>query len=433
MPSKLLSKPPRFDRSPVARGLGQVPRRKSGQFAAGDGTDPTEKPTESPADTGEGMAEDDPPADGEGDPAIETELGAVDPTGGKYGAGIIRRMSVMTRGEALGHGFWVDATALQQTADAINAPGGLGIKSRFTHPSLSGDGFGKLLGRCFDAVVEGDRVLADLHFLESSHDTPDGDLAGYVMKLATEDPAAFGASIAFEHDEEGEQAFFDANQETVAGTDSRGNPKEISRFKSPDPENARGLWHMRLAELRAVDVVDEPAANPAGLFHRDTEILTEGESLLDFVLGLADKPPALSALSIDPERIKGFLARYSDRRGIALSVGKTSTDPRAEVKRYVEAFGAERGAAWFAEGIPWDRACEQQLAELRKENEQLKTRLAAVKLPGEAKPLGFSHPPKGGAPGGTTPPTPTGGKFNDTNVDKFASKIRIPTGKPSNN
>lgn len=430
---KRLSLPSRFDRAPVVRGLGRasvLAAKPKSKLAAGDGTDPAVTDPE----TGDPPTEDLPveAPDAEGD-----QLAQVDPTGGKYGAGIIRRMSVMSRGEALGHGFWIDATAIQQTADAINTAG-LGIKSRFTHPNLSGDGFGKLLGRCFDAVVEGDRVLADLHFLESSHDTPDGDLAGYVMKLAQEDPAAFGASIAFEHDEQAENVFFSENQEIVQGTDSRGNPKEISRFKSPDPENVNGYWHMRLGELRAVDVVDEPAANPQGLFHRETELLREGEAVLDFVLGLSDKPPVSAALSfggIAPERLKGFLGRYSATKGIAVSVSKLAADPREELKKYVGKFGAEMGAAMFAEGVPWEAALEKRLASVEDDNKKLRERLAAVKL-GEEKPLGFSHPPKkpeGDGAGSASPSTKTGGVFNSGNVDKFAATLRIPGEKASNN
>ncbi len=431
MPTKRLSLPSRFDRLPVARGLSKLPtsKGKSSKLAAGDDTDPTEKTEPAPTDTSESIAEDPPaddPADDEGDPLVQVDL-----TGGKYGAGIIRRFSVMSRGEALGHGFWVDATAIQQTADAINMQG-LGIKSRFTHPSLSGDGFGKLLGRCFDAVVEGDRVLADLHFLVSSHDTPDGDLAGYVMKLAQEAPENFGASIAFEHDDEGEEQFFDANQEEIQGTDNRGNPKSISRFKSPDPDNVLGLWHMRLAELRAVDIVDEPAANPSGLFHRETEVLTEGGAVLDFVLGLSTKPPALSALSfgIDAERMKGFVTRYASQKGIKLSVSKLSTDPRDELKRYVEKFGAELGAKWFGESVPWEDAIGKRLAAVEAENKQLKTRIESAKL-GETEALGFSHPPgKGGDGGGSSKGKGDAPKF-ESNVSKFASSMRLAT--PANN
>src|SRR5437879_884872 len=45
----------------------------------------------------------------------------VDRTGGDNGAGCIYGLSVIMAGEALGHDQWIDATFLQQVADAINA------------------------------------------------------------------------------------------------------------------------------------------------------------------------------------------------------------------------------------------------------------------------------------------------------------------------
>ena len=110
---------------------------------------------------------------------------------------------------------------------------------------------GRHLGRLKDVRVEGEKVIGDLHFAQSAHATPEGDLAEYVMKLAEEDPAAAGLSIVFEHDQEAEQKFM-----TKFSGDS---------FMSPDEDNVRNLPHVRLAKLRAADIVDEPAANPEGL------------------------------------------------------------------------------------------------------------------------------------------------------------------------
>ena len=40
--------------------------------------------------------------------------------GGKYGVGMIENVSVITRGEALGHDAWIDEPFLKQVAEAIN-------------------------------------------------------------------------------------------------------------------------------------------------------------------------------------------------------------------------------------------------------------------------------------------------------------------------
>jgi len=228
----------------------------------------------------------------------------VDRTGGRYGAGMIRGVSVITLGEALGHRQWVDAETLRQTAAAINAS--TGVKSRFTHPSVSGDGLGTLLGSFTGpATVEGGRVVADLHFLKSAHETPEGDLAKYVMDLADESPESFGASIVFTHDVEAEDKFEEANLRD-------------GKFQSPDPENANHYPHIRLKKLRGVDAVDSPAANPKGLFSRGQEIPADADALLSYALGLTTERPETSALSIDADRAAAFLARFLESRGLTI-------------------------------------------------------------------------------------------------------------------
>jgi len=73
-----------------------------------------------------------------------------------------------------------------------------GIKSRFTHPTLSSDGLGKYLGRSLNPRIDGDVVRADLRLDESSFNTPHGNLGGYVMSLAKNDPEAFSSSLVLQ-------------------------------------------------------------------------------------------------------------------------------------------------------------------------------------------------------------------------------------------
>lgn len=231
--------------------------------------------------------------------------GRIETDGGVYGAGLIRQAAVITRGEALGHEMWIDRDMLMQVAGAINdAPEG--IKSRFAHPGLSGDGIGKALGRVRNASVVGDIVRADLHLFETSHATPDGDLGKYILDLAAEDPAAFGTSISFDPDF-GEEDRFIATHEDEDG-----------RFVSPDEDNTSNFPHARLADLAAVDVVDEPAANPDGLFHRGDELAGRAESLVAYALGLSDEAPDEFELGIAPSRVRRFVADLLQRRGLAL-------------------------------------------------------------------------------------------------------------------
>jgi hypothetical protein len=245
---------------------------------------------------------------------VKEDVTPVERNGGDYKAGLIRRVSVATVGEALGHNQWLDGDTLAEVAGMINAKPD-GVKARFAHPSASGDGIGKMTGRFKNASVEGDRVFADWHALESAHATPEGDLAGYIMDLAEEAPQDFGASIAFQHDQGNEKRFMTEN----AGADGR--------FVSPDERNRNNYPHVRLAALRAVDIVDEPAANPAGLFHRNPfEMLDSGEELLAYAFGLSDEAPDTSNLGIDATRLRGFVQRFASSRGVTFSKGTTMPD-----------------------------------------------------------------------------------------------------------
>lgn len=383
----------------------------------------------------------------------KSEEPAVDRQGGDAGAGIIRGMAVISRGEALGHDMWIDADMLQQVAAAINASDA-GAKARFTHPSLSGDGLGKFTGRVKNASVDGDVVRADLHLSKTAHETPDGDLAGYVMGLAEDDPHAFGNSISFDPDYEAEEEFMIEHGAEWKG-DGYGYMYLVG-FESPDKNNVNNYPHARLKELRAVDAVDEPAANPHGLFHRGQELAQEAESLLSYSLGLSKERPQLVQLDLDADRVGGFVKRFLDRHGLSIAmkgvgsvtktklnaapeteapqgeapapaeekkaeekkaetpaasapVTETPAAPAAPVnqgsgqaagfaaqgKRFLDAFGAQ-GGVWFAEGKSFDeaqqlylKALETQNAALSKENGQLKGRLDR----GEAAPVSHDAAP----------------------------------------
>lgn len=358
----------------------------------------------------------------------------VDRTGGDYGAGIIRGFATITRGEALGHDFWIDEEMVAATAAAINAAGKKGIKARFTHPGLSDDGLGKYLGRVKLARVDGDVARADLHLSKTSRKTPEGDLGAYVMQLAEEDPEAFGASIVFKKDREAEAMHFEANSIEEPHPDKPGKRR---RFQSPDPRNTKHLRHARLKTLKAVDAVDSPAANPDGFFHA-TPIPAEADALLLYAAGLATEAPQLAALDLNPDRaakyLRGFLTRHNlsilpaphftnepmskkaDQatpesqadQPAELSAAAPSNPPAAppseqsQAKRFLEAYG-QAGPVWFAEGKTFEEAAElhrvealaakdAEIASLTKERDELKARIAGAQL-GEAAPVSTGAAP----------------------------------------
>jgi len=294
---------------------------------------------------------------------IKSDEPAIDRWGGDGGAGLIRGVSIITRGEALGHGVWIDRDMLSQVKSSINAMK-IGTKARFTHPGLSGDGLGKYLGRFKNARIDGDVVRADLHFAESAHETPDGDLAGYVMSLAEQDPEAFGASIAYEPDERAQTQFITEHEEDGV-------------FVSPDESNIKNLPHARMSKLRATDIVDEPAANPDGLFHRGQEIAEEAEACMSYALGLSDKCPTLTLLDIDPDRVQGFVQKYLDRHGHEIS-RFNALDSRFEDKEFVAEMYREGKSVEEATSEWNQRQAEQlkqEVEDLKVENEKQKAEL----------------------------------------------------------
>jgi hypothetical protein len=374
---------------------------------------------------------------------LSVGTGEVRPGSGIFGAGLIQGMAVVTRGEALGHGVWLDGAFVDQVQaglDRLTRGPGKGAKARFTHPDMSSDGLGKTLGRVRYGKRDGDILRGNLHFYRVAHETPDGDLAKYVMGLADEDPAAFGASIVFVHDVLAEREFALAHGGT-AQDDDFGGWVDYSGFMSPDPDNVQNLPHARLADLLAVDVVDDPAANPGGLFYRDP-VFTDAEAMARFALGLSAEAPAMTALSIDPKRVQVFVAKFLERHDLTI-VPKSESgakeespvseqqqaaqdaghDFRAELKRFREAFGAQ-GVQWFEDGKTFEQAtelnaclrtateaAEKQLTELREQNARLQASLDAAKQ--ETDPVS-------GAAAGDAHDRQTGGKVS------LKSLIRLP-------
>lgn len=153
-----------------------------------------------------------------------------------------------------------------------------GVKSRFGHPNMSSTALGTFLGRVRNFRRDRDIVRADLHIDKTAFETPDGDLAGYVLNLAESDPEMFGASMVIYWDEEKRE-----------GLDANGN--ELPPF-------------IRVTNLFSVDVVDDPAANN-GLFGMPffSESVRPSAEMTAFLDKFLNNPDAV-------EKTIGFLNRY---------------------------------------------------------------------------------------------------------------------------
>jgi hypothetical protein len=139
-------------------------------------------------------------------------------------SGVIRGVSLITEGPALGHGVMIDAKTIQQVKAAAEQYSG-GLKVKLDHSGGAGD----IIGYVDALRIEGRKLLGDLHLLKNSPHR------GYVLEIAEKIPDTFGLSIAFS------------------------GPVEMAADKK--------TMLQRCSEIYSVDLVSEPAANE-GLFQR---------------------------------------------------------------------------------------------------------------------------------------------------------------------
>lgn len=138
-------------------------------------------------------------------------------------AGIITGVSVITVGPALGHGLMIDATTLQQVKSCAEQFTD-GLRVKMDHCT----GIDAMVGVLRAFRITGDQLRADLHLIKSHADFPK------LLEMAQTIPGAFGLSIVFS-----------------------GTPAEVGQTR-----------FARCLEIYSCDIVDQPAANPSGLFSK---------------------------------------------------------------------------------------------------------------------------------------------------------------------
>jgi len=197
--------------------------------------------------------------------------------------GVIRGFAVMTQGNVKDMRGWeIDETTLSQIVEAGNKVQ-LGLKSRFGHPNMSSTALGTFTGRAKNFRKDGDIARADLFISKTAYETPDGDIASYVLDLAEKDPDAFGTSVVL--------GDFDLE---YADKEKKKDGKDLPP-------------RLRVNSLMAVDVVDDPAAND-GMFnkHFNASVALSAKAT-EFMNKLLDNPDAL-------EYVVSFLERYRVNR-----------------------------------------------------------------------------------------------------------------------
>jgi hypothetical protein len=137
-------------------------------------------------------------------------------------AATISDVSVITVGEAKGHGLMIDAQTLVEVKAAAETYAG-GLKVKTDHYT----GFNEIVGTLKNFRIDGDQLRADLYLLKNHDATP------RILEMAELMPDTFGLSISFTGEHE---------------------------------ENDNDIVFARCTEIYSADLVDAPAANPTGLF-----------------------------------------------------------------------------------------------------------------------------------------------------------------------
>jgi len=134
---------------------------------------------------------------------------------------VIEGVSIISIGEAKGHGLYVDETTLMEVKECAESYKG-GVKVNLDH----GAGIKDIVGFVNNFRIVGKQLLGDLNLLETS------PMRDYVLEISSKLPDTFGISIAFS-----------------------GPIREVE-----------GLAFASCTELYSADLVQTPAANATGLF-----------------------------------------------------------------------------------------------------------------------------------------------------------------------
>ena len=174
---------------------------------------------------------------------------------------IIEGVSVISVGEAKGHGLFVDAQTLREVKACAETYAG-GVKVNLDH----GAGIRDIVGFVDNFRIIADKLVADLNLLQNA------ERREYVLEIAEKLPDTFGISIAFS-----------------------GPVREIDgkRFASCE-------------ELYSADLVQTPAANPTGLFSFEAKAVDKFSSNME-----DEKTQAEEIVKEDEIDISDILSRLS--------------------------------------------------------------------------------------------------------------------------
>ena len=181
---------------------------------------------------------------------------------------IIEGVSIISVGEAKGHGLFVDDITLQEVKACAESYAG-GVKVNLDH----GAGIKDIVGFCDNFRIVGKKLVADLNLLETA------EKRAYVLEIASRMPDTFGISIAF----------------------------------SGPVREKDGRSFASCTELYSADLVQTPAANPTGLFSFTAKSVdTSAKEMIDDKNKMEDGAEDTVSIADIIERLSALETAFGD-------------------------------------------------------------------------------------------------------------------------
>lgn len=240
-------------------------------------------------------------------------------------------VQVAKKGLAKGHNIELDDVTLDQIVELGNAKPN-GVKVRFGHPSMCTPALGTFLGVRKNFYRDGDYVRSDLYMSKAA----DPSKADHVMKMAKYEPSHIGNSVVIE------------------GTEEYRYDENGVRLKDSDGNELPPLF--RVTNLKAVDVVDEPAAGD-GMFSEPVEgVDLSAKSIIELRDALDNPSFVARAISVLLGKQDGPVSAHAG--GIASEKEVSMTLTLSELLEKHPAVAAEHAAMLSADK-------EKELAEAK--------------------------------------------------------------------
>ena len=202
---------------------------------------------------------------------------------------VIEGVSIISIGEAKGHGLYVDETTLMQVKECAESYKG-GVKVNLDH----GAGIKDIVGFVNNFRIVGKQLLGDLNLLETS------PMRDYVLEISSKLPDTFGISIAFS-----------------------GPIREVE-----------GLAFASCTELYSADLVQTPAANATGLFSFTAkQVDSFSKQMEDATIEIEPKEDEVSIADI-VSRLAALETAFGDYKS---KMEMPTEEPAAEMKEEMAA------------------------------------------------------------------------------------------------